>query len=216
VSTLSADEARYVDLVAAGVPLDRNVVVAWVACESGWGVTKPGHNYLNIGPGRSYPTTDAAAADAVAVAHQANMKIGGTTAQTQLQSIIASPWDAGHYAGGCLADTYNGLGAGTVQLVGSGPLGTPCLDPTGITCGDGLVGGLGDAAGSLIDWTGLGDVLDSAVNSLGEVLLTIALGFVFTTAALGLIVLGVTRLTGKPAGEVAGTVKNVATVAAMA
>jgi hypothetical protein len=174
---LSADQQRYRDLVAAGVPLDPRVVTAWIGTESGWGVTKPSHNYLNVGPGRSYPSTDAAARDAIAVAHQPNMKIGGATPQAQLQSIVISPWGTGS----TILDVYSDL----YQDSGGSP-----LDQAG-TALEGAAGGAAGALGDAFGW------VPDLVNALGKALFSVVLGFAFTATALGLIVLGVSRLTGQ-------------------
>ena len=188
MAALSNDAEVYRNAVVAATGLDSRLVTAWIACESGWGITKAGHNYLNIGPGRSYPDVATAARDVVSTLHNGlyGPVLAAQGPQAQAEALKASPWDAGHYANGCLdsvlADLIGGGGAApAAMLTASRTL--PSI-PNPIDVGKSLLGTVSDA----LD-------LDEL---LGQVLTVVVTG-VFITAAFGIIVLGLNRLTANSA-----------------
>lgn len=259
---LSPDQARYVDAVAAATGLSRQVVVAWVGSESGWGTTKANHNYLNVGPGETYTSVEQAAARAASLVRTSNnyagiraaVPVGGTA---QVQAIGASPWGTSSNtltavyadlngvprttdgaggvavkpvsltsaigdiagaglkaAGGIVGAFTNPLGAGAG--ISSGALGgvtTPAADAA-----KAAVSGLGDLTGTL--GSALGIDVGAVLGGVGRTFVSAGLALVFAVAALGLIALGLNRLTGVPAGQrfaqlqkAAGTAATVAAVA---
>lgn len=212
---LSSDQGRFVDQFAAATGLSRQVVVAWVGSESGWGTTKANHNYLNVGPGESYSSVEQAAARAASLVRtssnyagiRAAVPVGGAA---QVKAIGESPW-------GTSAATLTQVYAG---LVGA-PTAGPTIVPVSLTdvAGDalkaigGFVGGNPDATISGV--AGVAKQLD-----LVDKIMSAGLTIVFTVAALALIGLGLNRLTGTPAKErfdqVSGIVSKVGAVAAVA
>jgi hypothetical protein len=199
VGSLSPDQARFAAGVAKTTGLDPTVVAAWIGAESGWGVTKPGSNYLNIGPGRTYASTDQAAAATAELIGSSQNYTGIRSAvpagpAAQVKAIEASPWDAGHYGGGGLETVWSQLyGAGGPQLLDA--QGTS--DPTAVLAdqklnplllGPGLLGKILGQLGGKASEKVAGVVL-SAVAPLGLQLL-------FIGAGLGLVVMGLSRLTG--------------------
>lgn len=204
---LSGDAQTYANAVSAATGLDSRVVTAWIACESGWGITKPGHNYLNIGPGRTYPDVGSAARDVAATLNNGlyGDVLAASGGPAQLAALKASPWDAGHYSGGCFDQVYASLaGTGaavaatsTAQLAGWGLPSIPGVDS--------VLGFFADAFD-----------LDAI---FGQVLVVVVSG-VFLTAAFGIIVLGLNRLTANSATrqrieQVGGTVAQTAALAAL-
>lgn len=183
MAALSNDAEVYRNAVVAATGLDSRLVTAWIACESGWGITKAGHNYLNIGPGRSYPDVATAARDVVSTLHNGlyGPVLAAQGPQAQAEALKASPWDAGHYANGCLdsvlADLLGGGAEPAAMLTAARTL--PSI-PNPIDLGKSLLGTVSDA----LD-------LDEL---LGQVLTVVVTG-VFITAAFGIIVLGLNRLT---------------------
>lgn len=113
--TLSTSAQQFASGVSAGTGIDRNVLTAWVAQESGWNKTKTGFNYLNIGPGRKYASVSEAIKATVSLlkskTYQGIQSATGKGPQAQISAIVASPWDAGHYGAAQgenrLADTYS-------------------------------------------------------------------------------------------------------------
>lgn len=108
---LSPDQARYVDLVTKATGLDNTVVMAWVGQESGWGANKAGHNYLNVGPGRTYPSTEQAAANAAGLVNASDYYAGIRAAipagpAAQIKAIGESPWGT---IASRLTDTYTSV-----------------------------------------------------------------------------------------------------------
>jgi hypothetical protein len=214
---LSPDQERFAANVIAGTGLDPTVVRSWIGAESGWGVTKPSHNYLNVGPGHAFASVDDAA---TTVSHlitssphyagiRAAIPIGGGA---QVEAITQSPWDAGHYGG----DGRN-LRRVFTQLVGSAGGATGgAIAATGTTAsviGDALrntpiIGGLTpgrapSAAGSVLRGV-------FGIDQVGDRILVAGLGLVFSLAALVLIAMGLARLTGT---HPVSTFEKVATVA---
>lgn len=173
---LSPDQAVYRDAIVAATGLDPRVVTAWIACESGWGITKPGHNYLNVGPGRVYGDVASAARDVAATLRSGlyDPVLAARTPAEQLAAIKASPWDAGHYATGCLDAVYQ-------ELAGL----------TGIATTAGVLDIPGRVLGTLGSWISEAFDLDELV---GQVLVVVLSG-VFVAAAFGIILLGLNRLT---------------------
>lgn len=208
---LSAEQRRYRDRVAARTGLDRDVVTAWIAAESGWQTTKPGHNYLNIGPGRTYPSVNAAA-DAVAVLVNGSDHYAGIRAARrrsglhQIRAIGSSPWDAGRYGGdgSNLERVYR-------QLVGMDPA-TPPATPIDT---DDNGGGLGDWANP---FTPHPSTPRDGWDALSDQGLRFMLTGILTVAGLGLVLLGVFMLTRRPliAAGKAAAAKHPAGAAAVA
>jgi hypothetical protein len=184
---LSPDQTRYVDLVVKATGLERTVVTAWVGQESGWGTNKAGHNYLNIGPGRTYASTEMAAAAAAGLINASSYYVGIRAAipaggAAQIKAIGESPWGT---IPSRLVETYGsvlqaGLKAAsdpTVQLVATGATTAPAdeqkkkddrswwekqwqgfLDSFGVT-----IGGDFDKAKPYI-----GEAAEAAAGALGE------------------------------------------------
>lgn len=186
MSTLSFDQQVYADNVASQTGLDLGVVQAWVAQESGWGVTKGDNNYLNIGPGYSYPTVAQASTAAATLLNTSGYYAGIRQAipggpAAQIDAIAQSPWDAGHYglpATNNLAATYDSMGTVTaVPTTGEAVAGAASATETGL-----LSSALGGIA-SLFFGSGW-------VNALFKGLLYI----VFTVGGLALVVLGLARM----------------------
>jgi hypothetical protein len=213
---LSPDQSRYVDRVAAGTGLDRRVVVAWVGAESGWGINKAGHNYLNVGPGETYPSVDQAAARVVGLINGSSNYYGIRAAipagpAAQVQAIAASPWGT---SGTTLAAVYS-------QLVGGGPTAT-LVSTQGVTPQD-----PGGSQPTIVipGWDpsknlqrGLPDpvtgVAKDILGALGPILLSAGLTVVFTVAAFAFIAMGVNRLTGAPPKGIFDTVSGAVGTAA--
>lgn len=222
--SLSPDAARYAGLVASGTGLDPTVVTAWVAAESGWDITKPSHNYLNVGPGRTYPSTDQGATAAAALVNTSSNYAGIRASKTaggwaQVQAIGGSKW------GTKLAS----LGTIYQQLAGPGGPGLVAVDPDGYTLKEriGIVDPLSpsemldvtaNVATGLV--TGVADVAKNAmldgVAKIVDAFAAQLLGLVFTAAALALIAVGLNRLTGTPAKERFGQVSKLVGGASMA
>ena len=179
---LSADQRSYRDRIAAGTGLDRTLVTAWIGAESGWNTTKPDHNYLNIGPGRSYPSV-AAAADAVVQLLRTSHHYAGIRAAiprgglAQAQAIAASPWDAGRYGGdgSRLVGLYQQLTGGTSSTPGA----TPVLELKDLP----LIGGL-------VDELNPGTWVPRLVDNASERFLAVGLTGAFVLAGLTLVGLG--------------------------
>lgn len=176
---LSPNAARFVDLVAAGTGLNRTVVVAWVGAETPWGSTKSNHNYLNVGPGQNFTSVEQAANRVVSLITSSPLYAGVRAAipagpLAQAKAIEDSPWDAGHYGRGRLQALYTQL-AGSAAPTGAP--GAPGATPVGFG-----VPGVGDIAGPV-------------VGKVFELLVPAGLQLLLSTAALGLIALGLVRLT---------------------
>lgn len=208
LGTLSADQATYRGLVASATGLDPTVVTAWIGAESGWGITKAGHNYLNVGPGETYPTVEQAAGRAASLVNtQANY--AGIRAAVpkgrdyQIKAIADSPWGTKAHP---LFDIYANL----------------LLDKGGVNLDPIIPGAVGGVVGGIVSGAG-GSVADALTGAVGgvvkqgiELFMSGALGLVFTVAALALIALGLNRLTGTPAKERFSQVQQVAGTAASA
>jgi hypothetical protein len=199
VGQLSADQAAYAAQVASATGLDTDVVRAWIGAESGWGVTKPTHNYLNIGPGRQYPTVDQAATAAAQLVGSSSNYAGIRSAipagpAAQVDAIQQSPWDQNHYGGHRLMDTYTSVvGAGTSSSTAAAGAAVPVsvrIPGTNIH-----LPGLGD-----LTFGAATDVTNRVVAAAGGAML----GLLFSTAALALIGLGLSRLTGNNARDLFG------------
>lgn len=199
MSSLSAAQQQFVDQVAQGTGLDPSVVAAWVAQESGWGTTEGGSNYLNIGPGYSYPSVSQAAAATVDLITSSPdyAGIAGSAGQSpaeQIAQITASPWDAGHYSAtdasgqpyNTLLATYNSQG--NVQAVDTGFFSSVLnfLGQNSPVAGGVAAMGLAQGGGaSVLSGIGTGWVKD---------LVTGLFNVMFVVAGLGLIVLGLARV----------------------
>lgn len=221
---LSPDQARFVERVTAGTGLDPRVVTSWVGTESGWGIHKPGHNYLNIRASSSsfknFRSTDEAADAAIGLVRGSSYYTGivASAAQgpaAQIEAIGASKWGT---EGGLLAKVFAGLTGvqvvdgvkstpvdfkipGWVPFVGGGNVDTPDIPTPGDVYGA-VSGEIGKVAGAAVS-----QVLQGTLS------------LVFSTAAIGLIGLGLFKLTAKTATEavkdVGGVVDNVTTAAAL-
>jgi len=213
---LSSDQARYVDLVVKATGLARDVVVAWVGSESGWGVNKAGHNYLNIGPGRTYASTEQAAAAAAALVNASDYYVGIRAAipaggGAQVAAIADSPWGTD---GGLLSKVYGqlaGSGGAPVQLVatqtdpylqpptGTPDPGTPTVVIPGWDPSKNIQRGIPEPL------TGLAkDIFEG----LTPALLKAGLGVIFTVAAFVFIAMGINRLTGGSLKSIFDTVSG--------
>lgn len=201
---LSDDQQRYAQTVASGTGLNPAVVVAWIGAESGWSITKPTHNYLNIGPGRSYDSVDQAAAAVVDLIRNSG-HYGGIRAavplgaEAQVKAIQDSPWDADHYHGTRLRDTFVAL---LDRALHDNTL-SDSINEIGAWVAGPVTDAIGDAIGAVVP--DLGDV--------GRQVLIAGLGLVFTLGAIALIAMGLNRLTN---GSVTDTFSKVAGVAKVA
>lgn len=211
VGDLSPDQARYVDIVASATGLARTVVVAWVGAESGWGINKAGHNYLNVGPGETFPSVEQAAARAAGLVNASNRYTGIRTAipagpGAQAQAIGASPWGTNptllSSVYGQLAGTTTADGTPTIQDVGFWEdQWQGFLDSFGVT-----IGGHPEKALPY-----LGDAAKAAGGALGldaGAIVGAGLTLVFTVAAFAVIAMAVNRLTGAPPKGVFDTVSG--------
>jgi hypothetical protein len=231
--TLSVDQERFARTVAELTGLDPVLVRSWVGAESGWGVTKGSHNYLNVTNGgtsrgfAAYPSVDIAASRVAQLLNTSSYYAGIRSAipaggLAQAKAIAASPWDAGHYGGdgSRLTAVYAEL-AGKPQgeladwndrIPGSGLVGD-ALDaiPNPLDLLTNPLGAVGDAAG---------DALSSALMKVLKPLLqgsmSIGLTMVFLVFALVLIGMGLNRLTGINAGDVVNAGGTASTVAGAA
>lgn len=201
--TLSSDQQRFADQLGSLTHIDPTVITAWIGAESGWDVTKASHNYLNIGPGRAYPSVDAAAGSTAAMINGSKLYTGIRSAVpagpiATVKAIEASPWDSTHYSGGRLANIYTQLAnvPGPGDPIVATPVGLSIPNP--ITAIGGLAGRIGSLFG-IDKW---------AVSAL-----QIGLQIVMTVAGLGLIALGLSRLTSRdPKGLVEQLQKGVGNV----
>ncbi len=192
---LSTDQQRYRDRLVAGTGLDSRVVTAWIGTESGWGTTKASHNYLNIGPGRTYSSVDQAANAAVSLITSSSRYAGIRSAipagpVAQVKAIGASPW---------------GTSASLLGRVYEQLAGTPMTGVTGESTPLTNVGLRIPGTGVEIPmpWDIANDtakaIFAAVAKLLGpafELVAETGLRLVFTIASLGLITLGLNRLTG--------------------
>jgi len=222
---LSPDQTRYVDIVASATGLARLVVVAWVGSESGWGANKAGHNYLNIGPGRTYSSVEVAAANAAGLVNASDYYKGIRAAipagpGAQIQAIGASPWGT---SATLLNSVYADLsGTPAVQNVSAVQNVNIVSDAAGAVAGAagnalGALGGLvsgavGDVAGAAAEGATSG--MKAVVDALAPVLVGAGLTIVFTVAAFALIALGVNHLFGNSAQDIFEQVSGVVGTAA--
>lgn len=226
VGDLSTDQQRFAQQVAAATGLDLGLVVAWIGAESGWGITKGTHNYLNIGPGRAYGDVDTAAAATAQLINTSSNYAGIRAAIpagpiAQAEAIQQSPWDAAHYYGTRLVDTYRSLiGAGgtalaqlaDIKLPGGVNIPFPGHD---VTIDPRFPGGVNPGAG-LGDIPFVGGIFKSITNEVVRQTGGVALGLIFTVFALVLIGMGVSRLTSINAGDVVDNAGKAATVTSIA
>ena len=191
VGTLSPDEARFVQQVSTSTGLDPNVVTAWVGSESGWGVYKPTHNYLNVGPGEQFSSVDAAAGRVAGLINTSPTYSGirsaiPSGAGAQISAIGSSAW-------GTVTSTLDAVFS---ELTGIKTVKNYSIPIPGVP--DISVPSAGDVAGALAA------PFSAAVSQAGE----IAVGLIFAAAAVGLIGLGVAKLTAKPAHETVAVVQD--------
>ncbi len=201
---LSEDQARFVSRLSSATGMSSAVVKAWVGCESGWQVTKPTHNYLNIGPGRSYRSTGEAVDDAAGEIRVRGW--GNLSAGAQVLAISNSDWGT---RAQCICDVAKELGVDADCSHDTAPLGplTPIID----TPGD-AVDAVGDAASGVAGAVVSG--LQKLIAPVGKALLTVFLAAIFTAAGLALIGLGILRLTGRDARDALATAGGAAGLAA--
>lgn len=234
LGALSADQARFRSRFVALTGLDPLVVTAWIGEESGWARVKASHNYLNTGPGEVFASAEQAAQRAGALVNDrpdyAGVRAARATGGLELvRAIGSSPWGT---IGTRLERIYEQLRAAppgatrgaaaapVAQLADvtiEGPFGPDItvpffgpdisLDP--LTPGFGFLGDLPFVGDVLDAATGPFERLAAAVLDRG---FTLALGLLFTLAALALIGLGVANLTGRGPRQV---IEEVATVAAL-
>jgi hypothetical protein len=215
---LSSDQSAYVDRVASGTGLARPVVVAWVGAESGWGITKAGHNYLNVGPGETYPDVTRAAARVVGLINGNNLYAGIRAAipagpGAQIQAIGASPWGT---SATVLAQVYSHLSGTTVTAAAA-------AGSTGDIQTVSLIGDVASAAAAGVGTVVAGPIggllglfggqLTKGVKDLTGIdivggLVTAGLTIVFTVAAFAFIAMGVNRLTGGGVKDIFDTVNG--------
>lgn len=255
---LSPDQTRFVDAMAGATGLNRQVVVAWVGSESGWGTTKGDHNYLNVGPGETYTSAEQAAARAASLVRTSNnyagiraaIPVGGAA---QVKAIGASPWGTaaslissvyaqltgvptspdgaggvavksvsltstiGDVAGGALKAAGGIVGAFTNPLGAGAGLSSSALGGPGTPAS----AAAGQAVSGLSQFTGkLGSALGVDFGGIVDALISGALTIVFVVGAMGLIALGLNRLTGTSArdrfGQIQKVVGTATTIAAVA
>lgn len=199
VGDLSPDQQSFVSQVAAGTGLAPSVVTAWVGTESGWGVNKATHNYLNVGPNEAFTSTTQAANRVIGLINAtptyADLKASVPSgAAAQVAAIGSSRWGTD---GSVLSQVASQLGvAGSASSSGSAASqATTVSNP-------------------LTSW--LTDPVAHAIHDLGDTLATMGIGIVFTAAAFGLIALGLMRLVGTSPKQALGMVGNAATAGSMA
>lgn len=213
VGDLSPDQLKFAQLVSAGTGLDPRVVTSWIGTESGWDTYKPTHNYLNIGPGHRYTSTEQAAEATIGLIRGSDYYSGivASAAQgpgAQIEAIGSSKWGTEKKT---LSDVF-------ASLTGVRVLQDGIATPVDFTLpgwipflGDKSVPTPGDVFGSI------GDDLSKVVNAGIAQILQGTLAIVFSAAAIGLIGLGVYKLSQKPpaasvkaAGDVVDKVTTVA------
>lgn len=217
---LSEDQRRFRDVVVNLTGLDPVVVTAWIGAESPWGQTKDDHNYLNIGPGEAFPSAGHAAGRGAALINTQPRYAGlrasrNQSPQAQIEAIIASPWGTTaqplRRVFDQLADTdptEDSGGGSWFDLPDLPDLPGPLPDLPDLPAVGNPVDAAKDAAGGVVG--GAVDVATSTVGGIADAALEkgfeLALGVVFTVAALALIALGLARLTGRDSRAVFDTV----------
>jgi hypothetical protein len=236
--TLSVDQERFARTVAELTGLDPVLVRSWVGAESGWGVTKGSHNYLNVTNGGSsrgfaaYPSVDIAASRVAQLLNTSSYYAGIRSAipaggLAQAKAIAASPWDAGHYGGdgSRLTAVYAELAGTTPNIVLAGnPLDALPSIPNPLDLLDDIpnpldlltnpFGAAGDAVEAIGDFPS--ELAKKVVGPFVKGLTSMGLTLVFLVFALVLIGMGVSRLTGINAGDVVSGGGTAATVAGVA
>lgn len=187
---LSPDQARYVQLVSQGTGLDARVVTAWVGAESGWSTNKNTHNYLNIGPGRSYANVDQAAQAAVSLVNNSGHYAGIRAAKTQgataqLNAIGSSPWGT---IKANLEKVYASVKDVRVNNGGS-------LTPVDFTLPDWVPGVGGETIPGVDDvWSSVEGTVGKVAQTVTQQLLLGAMTLVLGAAGIALTGLGVHKL----------------------
>lgn len=218
---LSEDQRRYRDALVGATGLDATVVTAWIGAESGWGITKTGGNYLNIGPGRTYASTAQAASAAASLVNSSPRYAGIRSAipagpVAQVRAIGASPWGT---SAAVLGAVYAQLSATPMTTVAGGaelPAATPAgLRIPGTDIEIPMPWDIASDAGKAVV-AGISSLLGPAF----ELVLRTGLSLVFTVGGIALIAMGLNRLTGTSVREgfdritgltgQAGTVRNLA------
>lgn len=204
---LSAEQARFVAAVASQTGLQPVLLTAWVACETGWEVTKANHNYLNVGPGRHYTSVDAAATDASQLIRNSPRYAGirGAIAvgpAAVADAIEKSAWGSN---GPCIKSVLG-------QLGGSGAAAVPVAGIPGID-------DPGDTGKFKGPAEGIGEAIEGLIEPIFDEALKVGLGLVLAAGGLGIIALGISRLTGvqaRQALQVASTATGTGRLAAAA
>ena len=120
-----SDLAGYADQASSLTGLSTKVILAqWIA-ENGWATPKS-YNFGNIMVPGTQTTVKYSSGVEGAIGYADFLKNNsnyagvlatvGQSDQAQMAAIVASPWDAGHYANGLLTAVYNsieGISAGT-------------------------------------------------------------------------------------------------------
>lgn len=206
--TLSADQQRFRDAVAAATGLDRTVVTAWIGAESGWGVTKEDHNYLNIGPGRVYRSTEQAAAATASLIGTSDRYAGIRSAVpagplAQVKAIGSSAWGT---IASSLAAIYGQLAQTPVDTLTATPVAVfddkLRVPGTGVELPNPLAWLEGQAGDAVSGATGA--VVAGVLSFLGpafELALETGMRLIFTVAGLALVAMGLNRLTGSSLRE---------------
>lgn len=204
--TLTSGQERFSRIVAQRTGLELPTVRAWVVAESGGRTDRDGNPLSIMTNGRllDFRTPEAAAARTVTLLRERDYYAPILTAgrsgtiREQLDAIIASPWEAGGYAGdsgargtllyGAYSRTYPrtaaAVTAGTDATPGAAPtslLFPPVLPPIDVF--PKLVPKVGGWVGDIIGWVGETAAIAFLYVALSVVgLLLMVLG---TTRALG-------------------------------
>ncbi len=222
LSRLSSWQKQFVAAVSRATSLDPVVVAAWVLQENG-----PSYNPLNIGPGKSFGSTQGAINATISLLRPPSQ--GGTdlahyydgilasakshNLAAEVAAIAASPWDGAHYGGTggphlwatlkSIDPSAKGGGSSVLDALGNG--GSSVLDALG-KVGSSAVGVPGALANAAVDSV-LGKWTDPATW------LKLLLRLVFVALGVALILIGVKRLID-PTGEKTAQAVQLAKVAA--
>jgi len=120
VATIPFELSNYATQASSLTGLNKSVILAQWISENGWKVPT-GYNFGNImKPGtHTLETYSSGSAGVQAYAnflknnsnYNGVMATAGSTPESQLKAIVASPWDAGHYGGdgSLLTNVYNSV-----------------------------------------------------------------------------------------------------------
>lgn len=192
--TIPADLENYASQAASLTGLDKNVILAQWISENGW-ATPAGYNFGNImsnGKPAIYSSPSAGVAAYANLINTGSYYSGvrasvGQDAQTQIQAIASSPWDAGHYGGNgsILANVYNSIMGASIALP-SGIQGPPTPVSTSSSSAPavGLSGQLQSLQG-VAQGTGSGWL--AGAQSIGLMILLAGLGLIFLFVGLKML-----------------------------